>query len=298
MLIKLLFDGLANFTERFMLIPTANNWYSRLTDLDVYQIFYQDREIKGVYKYAYRDEDNFISRTSFIQDWWEKKYSKNMFMSGAKAFTYTQDFIDWSRKMQEEWKKLTYKEPSKFHKNVSNFWDGVDEKLMNLKTTVISYSSLIKWTKRVVGMIITCLGLVATFFVVNFVGRGILYVLYHWNWSIFFSVLIGAGIFGVAVLLFILLKGFVTLVAEKKLKLWYVKMVYYPLYYLLYWPLRIILYNVLWNLILVNLWFVVKTGAKLIWGSLLGFLGIFGEYFGASYSDYCPGIEWKEENKK
>jgi hypothetical protein len=20
--------------------------------------------------------------------------------------------------------------------------------------------------------------------------------------------------------------------------------------------------------------------------------GIFGEYFGASYSDYCPGIEW------
>ena len=22
--------------------------------------------------------------------------------------------------------------------------------------------------------------------------------------------------------------------------------------------------------------------------------GIFGEYFGASYSDYCPGIEWKD----
>ena len=29
--------------------------------------------------------------------------------------------------------------------------------------------------------------------------------------------------------------------------------------------------------------------------------GIFGEYFGASYSDYCPGIEWcdfdEEENQ-
>jgi hypothetical protein len=296
-LIKWLFDGLANFTERFMLVPAADNWYNRLTDMDIYQIYYQNREIKGVYKYAYGDEDNFISITSFIQTWWQKKYGKNMFMPGAKAFVYTQDFIDWCNKMQKEWENLTYREPSKFHKNVSNFWDNVDEKILNIRATVISYSSLIKWTKRIVGIIITCLGLVATYFVVNFSGRGILYVLFHWNWSIFFSVLIWLGIIGVAILLFILLKGFISLIAEKKLKLWYVKIFYYPLYYLVYWPLRIILYTVLWNLILVNLWFVVKNGAKLIWGSLLGFLGIFGEYFGASYSDYCPGIEWKEDKK-
>lgn len=27
------------------------------------------------------------------------------------------------------------------------------------------------------------------------------------------------------------------------------------------------------------------------------FTGIFGEYFGASYSDYCPGIEWDEKEE-
>jgi len=25
---------------------------------------------------------------------------------------------------------------------------------------------------------------------------------------------------------------------------------------------------------------------------LVSSTGVFGEYFGASYSDYCPGIEW------
>jgi hypothetical protein len=31
---------------------------------------------------------------------------------------------------------------------------------------------------------------------------------------------------------------------------------------------------------------------KAFGGIVLGSIGIFGEYFGASKKDYCPGIEW------
>jgi len=53
---------------------------------------------------------------------------------------------------------------------------------------------------------------------------------------------------------------------------------------------------------------MVVPVAKLIWKGLCALgrglansTGVFGEYFGASYSDYCPGIEWEgfdEEEKQ
>lgn len=59
-----------------------------------------------------------------------------------------------------------------------------------------------------------------------------------------------------------------------------------PIYYIIYLPIYV---------------FLIKT---VIGGILMAFVtgikefgGIFGDYFNASYSDYCPGIDWEDKNK-
>lgn len=59
-----------------------------------------------------------------------------------------------------------------------------------------------------------------------------------------------------------------------------------PIYYIIYLPIYV---------------FLIKT---VIGGILMAFItgikefgGIFGDYFNASYSDYCPGIDWEDKNK-
>ena len=60
-------------------------------------------------------------------------------------------------------------------------------------------------------------------------------------------------------------------------------------------PVKVIFYYFLWKLIIVNLAYLITAGAKGFWFGVLGFLGIFGEYFGASYTDYCPEARWDGE---
>lgn len=57
------------------------------------------------------------------------------------------------------------------------------------------------------------------------------------------------------------------------------------LYVIFYW----IIYLFLWK------WIIYAT-YKGLKNAFFTFTGIFGEYFGASYSDYCPGIEWDEDD--
>lgn len=51
-----------------------------------------------------------------------------------------------------------------------------------------------------------------------------------------------------------------------------------------------IIYIFLWK------WIIYATYVGLR-NAFFTFTGIFGEYFGASYSDYCPGIEWDEKDE-
>lgn len=51
-----------------------------------------------------------------------------------------------------------------------------------------------------------------------------------------------------------------------------------------------IIYVFLWK------WIIYATYVGLR-NAFFTFTGIFGEYFGASYSDYCPGIEWDEKEE-
>lgn len=60
------------------------------------------------------------------------------------------------------------------------------------------------------------------------------------------------------------------------------------LIYLILFPFVFVFYTVIWKSILVSAYNAVIYFAS-------NFFGIFSEYFGASYTDYCPGIDWEED---
>lgn len=311
-LVKTVDKGIQDFVYGSMIIPSAESWESKLDDLDVWQIFNHDMKIKKVYAKAFGDKYAGVNRDDFVFKWWEKKYNKkaftntNSYKSRYNSSKFSKAFQNWidenHEKMQEVWKEQSEKERDKrkqkvqYEEKISKFRNGIDRTIDRVKNTVNSWKNIIKWTKRVVGFLVTLLGLVATYFVVNFVGKGILWIVEHWDWSVVMWIgIVFAGI-GVFALIVYLMKAWINYMNDKGTSLWYVK-VAYLVAMTIFWPFKVIFYHFIYQLLLVNIWFLLVKGAKLIWGSFLGFLGIFGEYFGASYTDYCPGIEWEEENE-
>lgn len=287
-----LIDFLGTFIDDKLVEPTAKKWYNNLSDLEVFAIYCQYENITKLYSNAFGH--TYYSRQDFVKQWWKKKYGIDPSKEGSA------DFNEWVEKNKKEWNELNYKpkEPSKFSQNMETFRDNIDYLADNLGSTIMSWKILIKWTKRVVGLIITGIGLVITYFITSILGRGFLYLIEHWDWSV--VMYSGLTIVGIAVLvgLIYIIGLWVKVIQTRGLKLWYVKLVYWPVYVLIYIPFKFLFYTFLWEIIIVNLGYLLKAGAKIVWGSLLGFLGIFGEYMGASYTDYCPGLKWKEENEE
>lgn len=302
---------LSDFSFNYLVKPTAISWEQKLTDLDVYSMYrYQERLPKN-YKKVFGE----VSSDNFVFEWFEKVYKTPVFKKlgdypygGRYNMEYSKEFAKWltlqeteSRKIEDEvreYRKQKEAEKVRYEEKMSKFRDGIDSFFDKTRSTILSFKNIIKWTKRVVGLIITGIGLVATYFIVNFLGRGVLWLVDNWNWEVVIIgliVLAGIGVF----ILFIWLFGlWIKYIQEKGLKLWYAKIVYYTVFYLIYMPIKIVFYHFVWQLILVNLWYIISKSASLIWGGFLGFLGIFGEYFGASYTDYCPGINWVDEDKE
>jgi hypothetical protein len=301
-----------NFVYGSMVVPAAQSWESKLSDLDVFQIFIHEMHIKKIYKKAFGDEDAFLDRDTFVFDWWEKKYNKKAFRNSDEHRSkynsegFSKDFEKWIAEyeevMEEIYSKNSEEEIAKMEKKVqyeekiSKFRDTVDNFIGKIGKSISSWKNIIKWTKRTVGLLITFLGLVATYFVVNFLSKGVLWLVEHWNWQVVLGIGAGILVVGLIVLIVYLMRTWIAYMTNKGTSLWYVKIAYF-LAMAIVWPLKVIFYHFIFQLLLVNIWFLLVKGAKLIWGSFLGFLGIFGEYFGASYSDYCPGIEWEEENE-
>ena len=196
---------------------------------------------------------------------------------------------DLRERQLEEEAALIKKREKSFSRNLEKWYD-------NFISNFRSWQSLILWTKRFVGLVITLIGLTITFFIVNFAGSGALWLVDNWVWSTFYSMLITIGIISLLICLAVAMVFWVDHIKENGLRLWYARMIYYPIYYVIYIPGKFFFYDFLFLAVGVNVVYFAISSARLIWNGLLGFLGIFGEYFGASYSDYCPGIEWSKEN--
>jgi hypothetical protein len=206
---------------------------------------------------------------------------------------------------------------SPIKESFEGFFTSIGKAVNSFKLTA-DWKVLIRRTKQVVGAIITLIVLGCAYVVVNALAS-ILTILIDWsieNW-LFYLVILGLVVVaGIGYLLFIVIGSWLQSVINRYLKgrkIWYieplikfvwtpikygVKYCGYVLLYLLWIPLKFIFYTVLWEIVLVNLgvygWKLLKKFGK----GLANSTGVFGEYFGASYSDYCPGIEWTDTEEE
>jgi hypothetical protein len=172
---------------------------------------------------------------------------------------------------------------------------------------------IVKRTKQFFGAVVTLLVLAFTFVVVNYTAVGLTYVvdaIIAGGWKILVGVVIAGAAIGILYLLWVLISSWGQAVVNKYKRgkrVWYVE----PLIYLVWYPVKylalaiaFVVVKIIWAIIkflfytLLFKWFLKPIGlfiAKVAVGLVKGIgssSGIFGEYFGASYSDYCPGLEW------
>lgn len=185
-----------------------------------------------------------------------------------------------------------------------------------------NWKLLIKRTKQFIGAIITIILLCVTFFVV----QGLAYVLtgfVDWsiaNWEVYASIGIIIGIVvvinGIIYILFTGFAGWIQAIVNNYhagKKVWYIEpfiyLICYPVKYIVLFlafglryviviPIKYIFYNLIWKIILVNLGILIWNGLCSLGRGIANCAGIFGEYFSASYSDYCPGIEWVDTDEE
>lgn len=171
------------------------------------------------------------------------------------------------------------------------------------------YTSIIKITKQFVGLLLTGILAVATFFLVQLTLWFIFWLINIWYWP---NIVYFLGCFGAAIVIIAALVGLAYLIQylsekakeyreDNDIIIWYVR----PFIYLdigtysfgkfvFYYPGRFIFYSFLWKCIVVGLIYGIL---KSFWNAIIKAIGIFGEYFGSSYTDYCPGIKWEKPDK-
>jgi len=172
--------------------------------------------------------------------------------------------------------------------------------------------TIIKRTKQIVGAFVTLFLLAVAFFVVE----GLAYALIAFidfsirNWEIYAGIALLAIAAGLIYFIGIFIGGWLQRVVNeynKGKKVWYIEpviyLLWYPvkyiglflgysLFYIIWTPIKFIFYTVIWKyfLVFIGQWvwkFICAFGRGLAEST-----GVFGEYFSASYTDYCPGIEW------
>lgn len=171
---------------------------------------------------------------------------------------------------------------------------------------------IVKRTKQFLGAVVTLVILGVTFFAVNYIALALMWLADQCiaNWRVFAGIGAFAVAAGILYLLYVLISSWgQTLVNKYRRgkKVWYIE----PFIYLIWYPVKylaiaiaFIVVKVIWEVIRFIIYtalfvyflkpiglFFAKVFVSLAKG-IAGSTGIFGEYFGASYSDYCPGIEW------
>lgn len=308
--LKLIFQGLnkvTNFLDSFLIVPIQDKrtdiWYEKLDEFDVFMMWKNNENMKKFLKTRLGNEETVIRK------WLKDNLNISMYIENS-SWNKTDEFNQWTSKMYEEYneiqeisrqKKLERQNKeeaitekiSDVRHGIDNFFNGVGDKIMSLTT-------LIKWTKRVVGLIITALGLTATYFIVSFIGKFFLLgVVYIKAVGIFLlSLLIICAAVGTIIFIAYVLSLLVSYIKENgSANVWWVAIFYYPFLFLLFWPVKIVFVLFLWELILKTILLLIYKSARGLGKGFMNFLGIFGEYFGSSYTDYCPALEWEEEDK-
>jgi len=170
-------------------------------------------------------------------------------------------------------------------------------------------ANIIKNTKKIVGFLVTVF-LLATSFIVASIISYLLVMLFEGAANNIGTILMVLGYSGVFIALVLVLL-FIYFVLDafakdcmKNKNTWYSKFlrsaIFSPIaiagifilrviYYIIILPLKFVVYDFLWKIVCVA---IIAGSAVGIFNLILNSGGIFSDYFKASYSDYCPGIEW------
>lgn len=284
------------------------------------KIFFENKN-----KYRTDDEfmDFFLSKKYSDLSGDDPDYSEKRQEIKEKWQVWRED-LNERRAKQSEIERVKASEQRRKKREAEENWDAKMEPFRVWRTDTASWfrntftvergrvNMIVKRTKQFVGLVVTLVILLTTFLAVNLIARGLM-VAADWciaNWIIFAGIAVVGAACGLIYLIgFFLLSWGQALVLKYRRgrKVWYIEpfiyFVYYPLKYLvmaiafvvlkiLWLPIRFVFYTILFKNLLkpVGL-FIAGLAVSLVKG-IAGSTGIFGEYFGASYSDYCPGIEW------
>jgi len=172
---------------------------------------------------------------------------------------------------------------------------------------------IVKRTKQFVGAVVTLVILAATFVAVNYISLALMVAadaIINGGWVYFVYLGVAGVIIGIFYLLYILISSWGQAVVNKYQrgkKVWYIEpliyLVWYPVKYLaltiafivtkvLWIPIKFIFYTLLFKWFAKPIGLFIGRGCVSLFNGIVGSTGIFGEYFGASYSDFCPGLEW------
>jgi len=125
--------------EQTLIIPVADSWEEKLTDLDVYQIWNHNEQINKTYRKIYGYDKTGADKNKFVADWFLKKYGKPAMTPVDpdnlwKGYNSTPEFGDWILKNNEELAKA-YREKTKEEASKS-YKKSYDERLEDFRDYV------------------------------------------------------------------------------------------------------------------------------------------------------------------
>jgi len=224
---------------------------------------------------------------------------------------------------QAELDRIRYQKNLERKRKSEEFWRPFKEKMERIGNAISSAmtfdykkSPIFKRTKQFIGFVVSMIVLAFTVCAViclswflNVLVDGLVYAVANWWLYILYglgALAILAAIVGVIYVIFNWIQGVIQKYKIGK-TVWYVD----GLLYVTAYPVKYLILG-LWYLVFYVIWipikfifydvpflYVLEPGGRFVWGLMkafggivLGSIGIFGEYFGASKKDYCPGIEW------
>ena len=153
-------------------------------------------------------------------------------------------------------------------------------------------------TKNISLFLNLCAIVLVIFTTVTLVTYGLLYVLLYVtvDWAAALIIFLKSIAIISVVILIALFAGYGVKLHEQDEE----KTIYQKILYILWYPIYLVLIKFITEYFLY--YFIIKfIGCTIIGGIYQGFKvgfkefgGIFSDYLDASYSDYCPGINWEE----
>jgi len=300
-----------------ILNSSVGHWFDNLTDTEMYMITDTDYHSSKRLKYMRRsltnmgvsikdDEGFYLDEYDIVKLFSMRWFLKKQILSDASNNNNWEDdesYQKWVNKIRKErnaLKAAKYEKKEKFEKSLDNFRNSVGDSATGVRDYILSLSSIILWTKRVVGLIITIVLSGVSFIGITFASKGILAIVA--NTSLNQVLVVSIFVLAMAILLGII-NGIVKLLELSNKYGWkdywwgqlFMYTIGYPAYYIGYLPGKIVLYYFVWELILKNLYYGFKAIVIGLKNGFIEFGGIFGQYFGSTKGDYCPGIEWDED---